>query len=92
VAFLEFLGSQAGRGVGVVAGLALIATGVILRGGWLAVAVVGVLPLIAGVFDVCVLGPLLRLPFTAATAGSVAAVKYHRSGDRRARRRPRTSR
>lgn len=74
---LRFLGSTWGRGVRVGAGLALFGTGIVLGGGWLALAVVGVLPLAAGVFDVCVLGPLFRLPsvgrrFRAATTGPSA--------------------
>lgn len=60
---LEFLGSQPGRIVRVGAGLALIAAGVLLGGGWMALAVIGLLPLVAGAFDFCVLGPLFRLPF-----------------------------
>lgn len=60
---LEFLGSQPGRIVRVGAGLALVASGVLLGGGWLALAVIGLLPLAAGAFDFCVLGPLFRLPF-----------------------------
>jgi hypothetical protein len=63
MALLRFIGSQPGRFVRAAAGLALIGTGVLLGGGWLALAVVGLLPLAAGVFDVCVLGPLFRLPF-----------------------------
>lgn len=63
MAFLELLGSQAGRAVRVIAGVVLIATWVALGGGWIALAIVGVLPLAAGVFDFCVLGPLFRLPF-----------------------------
>jgi len=63
MAILRFLGSQPGRIVRIVAGLALIATGGLLRGAWLVLAVVGLLPLAAGVFDFCVLGPLFRLPF-----------------------------
>lgn len=63
MALLEFLGSQAGRGVPVLAGLALVTTGIALGGGWLSLVVVGLLPLAAGLFDVCVLGPLFRLPF-----------------------------
>lgn len=51
------------RIVRIVAGLALIATGGRLRGAWIVFAVVGLLPLAAGVFDLCVLGPLFRLPF-----------------------------
>jgi len=60
---LDFLGSQPGRIVRIVAGVALVALGVLAGGGWLALSVVGLLPLAAGVFDFCVLGPLFRLPF-----------------------------
>jgi len=60
---LDFLGSQPGRIVRIVAGVALVAIGVLLGGGWLALSVIGLLPLAAGVFDFCVLGPLFRLPF-----------------------------
>ncbi len=63
MAILNFLGSQAGRIVRIVAGLALIAVGILAGGGWLALVVVGVLPLAAGVFDFCVLGPLFAMPF-----------------------------
>jgi hypothetical protein len=58
------LGSQPGRLVRIGAGLTLIVVGVVLGGGWLAVAVVGLLPLAAGVSDFCIFGPLFRLPFT----------------------------
>jgi len=63
MAILDFLGSQPGRIVRIVAGLAFIAAGVLAGGWWLALAAVGLLPLAAGVFDFCVLGPLFRLPF-----------------------------
>jgi len=63
MAILDFLGSQPGRLLRIVAGLALIAAGVLAGGWWLALAAVGLLPLAAGVFDLCVLGPLFRLPF-----------------------------
>jgi len=63
MAILDFLGSQPGRIVRIAAGLALIAAGVVAGGWWLALAAVGLLPLAAGVFDFCVLGPLFRLPF-----------------------------
>lgn len=63
MAILDFLGSQPGRIVRIVAGLVLIAAGLTLMGGWLVLAAVGLLPLAAGVFDFCVLGPLFRLPF-----------------------------
>jgi len=61
--FIDFLGSQPGRVVRVVAGGALIATGILLGGGWLTLSVVGLVPLAAGAFDFCLLGPIFRLPF-----------------------------
>jgi len=45
------------------AGLILIVVGVLLSGVWWALAVVGLVPPTAGVFDFCVLGALLGLPF-----------------------------
>jgi len=62
MAILRFLGSQPGRIVRIVAGVALITNGLRLGGAWRALMVVGLLPLAAGVFDLCVLGPLFRLP------------------------------
>ena len=60
--FVTFMGSQRGRAVRAAAGLALIAAGALAGGGWWTLAVVGLLPLAAGVFDFCLLGPLLRMP------------------------------
>ena len=60
---LRFIGSTPGRGVRVAAGLVLIVAGVAAGGWWLFLAALGLLPLAAGAFDVCVLGPLFRLPF-----------------------------
>jgi hypothetical protein len=73
--FLGFMASPAGRITRIVAGVALIAAGAVLGGGWWALAVVGLVPLAAGILDVCVFAPLLRLPFNGArlratTAGS----------------------
>ena len=63
MAFLKFIGSQPGRIVRIAAGLGFIAIGISAGGGWLALALVGLLPLAAGVFDLCVLGPPFHLPF-----------------------------
>lgn len=70
--FLNFLGSQAGRVVRIGAGVALVAGGLSLGGGWIALAVIGLLPLAAGIFDFCLLGPLFRLPFAGAAFRRVA--------------------
>ncbi|MDP9073706.1 MAG: DUF2892 domain-containing protein [Actinomycetota bacterium] len=61
--FLKFMSDGAGRAVRIVAGLALIAVGAILGGAFRALAVVGLVPLLAGVFDVCLFAPLARMPF-----------------------------
>jgi hypothetical protein len=64
--FAKFMSSGLGRGIRIVAGLALIAVGIFLMEGiWgIVVAVVGVVPFLAGLFDVCVIGALfLGTPF-----------------------------
>lgn len=64
-AFFEFIAGSAGRLVRAVAGLALILIGVFLVGGvgrWILI-IVGLVPLGAGILDVCVFAPLFGLPF-----------------------------
>jgi hypothetical protein len=61
----SFLASMAGRVTRVVAGIALIAWGYFGLSGStsIIVIVIGLIPLLAGIFDVCVFAPLFRLPF-----------------------------
>ena len=62
--FGQFMASPFGRGSRIVAGIALIALGVWIGSGWgVAVIVIGVLPLLAGLFDVCVFSLLFGGPF-----------------------------
>ena len=64
-AVFRFLGSMTGRIVRAVAGIILIVIGLLLvkgTGGWI-LAIVGLLPLAAGVFDRCLFAPLFGLPF-----------------------------
>jgi hypothetical protein len=64
-AVFRFLASSAGRLVRALAGLVLIVVGIAVIGGaigWI-LAVVGLVPLAAGVFDRCVFAPLFGLPF-----------------------------
>ncbi|MGD2057947.1 MAG: DUF2892 domain-containing protein [Anaerolineales bacterium] len=64
--FAKFMSTGTGRILRIVAGLALIAVGIFLMQGiWgIVVAVVGAVPFLAGVFDVCVIGALfLGTPF-----------------------------
>jgi len=60
---IDLIGSQPGRVVRVLAGVGLIAAGLWWGDGrgW-AVAAAGLVPLTAGVADVCLLGPLVHGP------------------------------
>ena len=58
--FSQFMASTIGRGIRILAGLALIVVGIALGGGWWALAVVGLVPLLAGAFDVCIFNPLFH--------------------------------
>lgn len=63
--FFKFISSPTGRIVRIVAGLALILVGLLVikgLGGWI-LAIVGLVPLAAGLFDRCVFAPLFGLPF-----------------------------
>ncbi len=59
MAFTTFMASTAGRALRILVGAALIVIGLTIGGaGWI-LAAVGLVPLLAGVFDVCLFGPLL---------------------------------
>jgi hypothetical protein len=63
--FAKFMASPTGRGIRIVAGLILIAIGWFAMsgvGGWI-VAIIGVVPILAGVMDWCLIAPLLGAPF-----------------------------
>jgi hypothetical protein len=59
------MASPAGRIVRIVAGVALVAWGIWGLGGTtgIIVAVIGAVPLLAGLFDFCVFAPLFGAPF-----------------------------
>ncbi|MCA1668557.1 MAG: DUF2892 domain-containing protein [Thermomicrobia bacterium] len=63
--FARFMATGIGRGIRIVAGAVVITIGLLrVRGGRGALlALLGLVPLLAGTFDVCVLAPLLRVPF-----------------------------
>ncbi len=65
MSFARFMAGPVGRGVRVVAGLALIIVGLVLgsAGGYV-LAAVGLVALLAGALNVCVLGPVLKAPFS----------------------------
>jgi hypothetical protein len=66
--FGQLLASPAGRGVRFLGGVALIAVGLIVIGGTVGyvVAAIGLVPLLAGAFDVCVFSALFGGPFAGA--------------------------
>lgn len=63
--FVNFMSGGTGRAVRIVVGLAMIAIGLVLGGGWLALSIVGLVPLAAGALDLCLLAPLFHLPLRA---------------------------
>jgi hypothetical protein len=62
--FAKFMASAAGRGLRIVVGLALIAYGLLAVHGTTGtvLALVGLVPLALGAFNICILGPLLGAP------------------------------
>lgn len=64
--FVKFMASPAGRITRVVAGIALIVWGLLgIHGaGGIVMAVVGLVPLLAGLFDFCVFAPLFGAPLS----------------------------
>jgi hypothetical protein len=64
--FISFLASTTGRIVRALAGLALIVWGLAGLGGTtgIIVAVIGAVPLAAGLFDFCVFAPLFGAPLS----------------------------
>ena len=72
--FAKFMSSGVGRGLRIVAGLALIVIGLFSTGGTggIILAVVGAVPLLAGVMDVCLFAPLFGGPLKGADARAKA--------------------
>ena len=64
--FIAFMASTNGRIARIVAGIALIVIGLLVMDGTggIIVAVIGLVPLAAGVFDFCVFAPLFGNPFS----------------------------
>jgi hypothetical protein len=64
-AFGQFMASGTGRAVRVIAGTALVVLGIWLWGGWgIALVAIGMVPLLAGLLDVCVFSALFGGPFS----------------------------
>jgi hypothetical protein len=69
MAFAKFMSSTVGRIVRIIAGLALIWLGFIAMGGTagLIVGIIGIVPLAAGLLDVCLFAPLFGAPLSGKT-------------------------
>ncbi len=65
MAFAKFMASTAGRALRVIAGLALIGVGLFVLADTVgyALALIGLVPLLAGALDVCLVAPLFGAPF-----------------------------
>lgn len=64
--FVHFMASATGRLLRIVAGAALIAWGLISMTGsnGYIVAAIGALPILTGIFNICVIAPLLGAPIS----------------------------
>lgn len=61
--FTKFMSSPFGRVSRIVAGIAFIVPGLALGGAWVTLSVVGLVPFVAGLSNVCLLAPVLGEPF-----------------------------
>lgn len=73
MSFARFMATMTGRLVRIIAGLVLIVAGLFVMGGTAGtiVAIIGVLPVLAGVFNVCLIAPLIGAPFSGDAASQV---------------------
>ena len=77
--FARFMSSLYGRVLRIVAGAALIVLGlVVVHGtGGILLAVVGLVPFVAGIMNVCVFAPLFGGPFSAKAIPVKAEIRKH---------------
>lgn len=62
VSLINFMSSSVGHRARALAGIALIVIGLVIGGGWMALSVIGLIPLLAGAFNVCLLAPFMGQP------------------------------
>lgn len=66
----KFMAQMPGRLIRIVAGVALIVVGLFVMGGsngeigGIIVAVIGILPILAGAFNFCLIAPIIGAPFS----------------------------
>lgn len=68
--FARLMSSTAGRLARIVIGAALIAIGASMGGAGWVIAALGLLPIAAGVFNVCLIAPVIGAPFSGAKTHS----------------------
>jgi hypothetical protein len=73
-AFIRFMASPTGRILRIVAGSALIASGLLITGGpkGTMIAAIGLLPILTGVLNICVIAPLFGKPLRGSKAGAMS--------------------
>ncbi len=66
MALAKFMAGPIGRGARIVLGIVLIVLGLAVVGdtAGLILAAVGVVPILAGVFNVCLIGPIIGAPLS----------------------------
>jgi len=70
VGLARFMAQMPGRLIRIIAGIVLIVVGLFVLGGTngeaggIIVAVIGILPILAGVFNFCLIAPILGAPFS----------------------------
>ncbi len=62
--FAKFMSSTSGRSVRGIVGFILFGLGIALSGAWLFLSAVGLVFIVVGVFDVCLLAPLVKQPLS----------------------------
>ena len=79
--FACFMARPAGRLLRIVGGLALIAWGWSMRGqtAGMVLMIVGLVPLLAGVLNVCLLAPIIGAPFSGRAALDAASGRSRRA-------------
>lgn len=69
MSFARFMAGPIGRGARALVGVVLIVVGLASGGtGGVILALVGLVPLAAGVFNICLIAPLLKAPFSGKAA------------------------
>jgi hypothetical protein len=70
---IKFLVNPAGRATRIVAGIALLAAGFVTGGiAGIVIGAIGLVPLVAGIFDVCVFAPMFGYFFSGPRTRSAA--------------------